>query len=185
MNTSTVLRGAGFGALLLLAGCGGSDLSRTFGLTRDSPDEFVVTTRAPLSMPPDFTLRPPQPGAVRPQELSTTQSAQVTVAGAAALNPPPAPSNDPGLDALIAAAGPPPPPDIRARVDEEATKEANDRTLGEELMFWRKPPPPGTVVDAKKESDRLRDNAALGKSPDDGDTPIIQKKNKGLLEDLF
>ncbi len=185
MNTRIVLRCAALGALLTLAGCSGSDLSRTFGLSRDAPDEFVVTTRAPLSMPPDFTLRPPQPGAVRPQELSATQSAQVTIAGPAALATPAAPSNDPGLDALIAAAGPPPPPDIRARVDEEASKEANDRSLGEELMFWKSPPPPGTVIDAKKESDRLRENAALGKGPDEGDTPIIQKKNKGILEGIF
>ena len=47
----------GFG----LAACSGDELTRTFGLTRDAPDEFQVTTRAPLSMPPDFTLRPPRP----------------------------------------------------------------------------------------------------------------------------
>ena len=35
----------------LLAGCG-ADTARSFGLTRDAPDEFQVTTRAPLSMPP-------------------------------------------------------------------------------------------------------------------------------------
>ena len=34
---------------LLLSGCGGDDVSRTFGLQRDAPDEFQVTTRAPLS----------------------------------------------------------------------------------------------------------------------------------------
>ena len=45
-------RAAAAGALLLAAaGCGG-DASRTFGFTRDAPDEFQVTTRAPLSMPP-------------------------------------------------------------------------------------------------------------------------------------
>jgi hypothetical protein len=48
-------------------------------------------------------------------------------------------------------------------------------------MFWRNPPPPGVVVDASKESKRLRENAALGDSPETGDTPIIQPKKSGLF----
>ena len=46
---------------LLIAGC--SDLKKSIGLERSSPDEFAVESRAPLTMPPDFNLRPPQPGA--------------------------------------------------------------------------------------------------------------------------
>src|ERR1700736_6064630 len=62
--------------LIVLTGCGDSSLSRTFGLVRDTPDEFTVVTRAPLSMPPDFSLRPPQPGAPRPQDLSARAQAE-------------------------------------------------------------------------------------------------------------
>lgn len=186
MNTTTVLRCALMGGALLLAGCSGSDLTRSFGLTRDAPDEFTVTTRAPLSMPPDFSLRPPQPGASRPQEMSTTQSAEVTVAGTAALAPAPGgPSDSPGQDALIAAAGPPPPPGIRQQVDADAAAAASDRSLTDYLLFWRTPTPPGTLVDPAKEAERLRDNAALGKPADAGDVPIIQRKQKGIFEDLF
>ena len=58
------------GALLLL-GC--TDLKRSIGLEKTSPDEFAVESRAPLEMPPDFDLRPPQPGAPRPQEKSSAQ----------------------------------------------------------------------------------------------------------------
>ena len=96
---------------LALAGCGsGSDISRTFGLTRDAPDEFQVTTRAPLSMPPDYALRPPRPGAPRPQELSSRDAAEATLAPQAALG---GPTQDgtasPGQSALLSAAGPPAP----------------------------------------------------------------------------
>src|ERR1700754_3854213 len=49
------------------------------GMTKRSPDEFQVVSRAPLSMPPDFSLRPPTPGAPRPQEGTTTQQAQSIV----------------------------------------------------------------------------------------------------------
>src|SRR3954467_9125253 len=76
--TSRLRLGALAGALGLAA-CSGDELTRTFGLTRDAPDEFQVTTRAPLSMPPDFTLRPPSPGARRPQELTEQQQAQAAL----------------------------------------------------------------------------------------------------------
>ena len=41
----------------LLPACGDST-ARTLGLVRDAPDEFQVTTRAPLSLPPDMTTLP-------------------------------------------------------------------------------------------------------------------------------
>ena len=52
----------------LLAGCGGSGL-----LNRDRPDEMAVQRQAPLVVPPDFGLVPPQPGAPRPADSSTQQ----------------------------------------------------------------------------------------------------------------
>ena len=46
-----------------MSGCSGGDqISRSLGLVRDAPDEFTVTTRAPLAMPPSFALPPPTPG---------------------------------------------------------------------------------------------------------------------------
>ena len=186
MKISTVLRGVLLCTPFMLTACGGSgNLMRDFGLVRDTPDEFTVTTRAPLSMPPDLTLRPPQPGAPRPQEQSTTQTAEVTVAGPAALAAPASRSDSPGQDALIAAAGPPPPANIRAEVDAEAAKAASDQSLSDELMFWKPPAPVGTAVDAEKEADRLRANAALGKSPDAGNTPVIEPKPRNFFDWLF
>lgn len=32
------------------------------GAAKQSPDEFAVLTKAPLVLPPDYNLRPPQPG---------------------------------------------------------------------------------------------------------------------------
>ena len=185
MKIITVPRCALVGALLVLGGCGGQDFSRSFGLSRDAPDEFTVTTRAPLSMPPDFSLRPPQPGAPRPQEQSTTQTAQVTIAGSAALAPSATPGDSPGQDALLAAAGRPAPADIRALVDSDAAKQASDHAFAEKLMFWRAPTPAGTAVDANKEAARLRENAALGKATDQGNTPVIQEKPKSFFDSLF
>ncbi|RYE94373.1 MAG: DUF3035 domain-containing protein [Oxalobacteraceae bacterium] len=73
--------------VLGLGACSGDELTRTFGLTRDAPDEFQVTTRAPLSMPPDFSLRPPRPGASRPQELSGARVVTWNSSGASRVRP--------------------------------------------------------------------------------------------------
>jgi len=182
--THPLLRPAILTCLLVLAGCTGDDLSKSFGFSRTAPDEFTVTTRAPLSMPPDFALRPPQPGAPRPQERSVTDTAQAALDPQAALTPPSG-ADSPGLEALLQAAGPPAPAGIRARVDEEAAKSTDNQLLTDKLMFWKSPPPPGTVVDAQKEAQRLRENAALGQQPDTGDTPIIQRKSHNFLDTLF
>lgn len=167
-----------------LAACSGDELTRTFGLTRDAPDEFLVTTRAPLSMPSDFTLPLPRPGASRPQELTQRQQAEATLTPDVVLAQSTATST-PGQQALIAAAGPPAPADIRKLVDSEAARRTSSRPLSDRLLFWQSPPPPGTQVDPQRESARLRQNAALGQSPEMGDTPIIQRKRQGLFSSIF
>jgi hypothetical protein len=177
---------AAFGSLLLLglAGCGGSDLSRTFGLTRDTPDEFTVTTRAPLSMPPDYSLRPPQPGAPRPQEMSARRAAEADLAPQSALNTAPA-GVSAGEQAFLNAAGPPAPANIRQEVSQDFARDTSGNSITDKLMFWTPSKPgPGVAVDPAKEAERLRTNAALGQNADTGTTPIIQE-HKSFWERLF
>lgn len=57
------------GSALLLAGCGSG--GGLFGRAR--PDEFAVQRQAPLVVPPDFALTPPQPGAPRPTDANGQQ----------------------------------------------------------------------------------------------------------------
>lgn len=78
------VRGAGRGlaavSILCLAGssliAGCSDFKKSIGIEPSLPDEFAVESRAPLTIPPDFDLRPPTPGAPRPQEKSSDQQAK-------------------------------------------------------------------------------------------------------------
>ena len=53
-----------------LSACGGGGL-----FNRDRPDEMAVQRQAPLVVPPDFEMAPPQPGAPRPVEGSASQKA--------------------------------------------------------------------------------------------------------------
>ena len=53
-----------------LAACGAGGIAN-----RERPDEFAVQRQAPLVIPPDFELVPPQPGAPRPAEGTAAQDA--------------------------------------------------------------------------------------------------------------
>jgi hypothetical protein len=170
--------------VVTLSGCGDNSLSRTFGLVRDSPDEFTVVTRAPLSMPPDFTLRPPQPGAPRPQDQPDRTLAESALVPEAALGGARA-GVSPGQAALVRDAGGGGPADIRQRVDRESREAANEDGFVDQLLYWRKTDPNRAVVDPTKEAQRLRQSSALGQAPTTGDTPIIQEKKQGWFQKLF
>lgn len=170
-------------ATLALGACG-DETQRAFGLSRTSPDEFTVTTRAPLSMPPSFALRPPRPGAPRPQEATTVADAQAALVPQSALAGPGGPPTA-GQQAFLQQAGPAAPADIRRKVDDEAQLDRPDTAISDKLMFWRDKGQPGTIVDPSKESQRLRENAALGKSEETGTTPIFTPPKPTLLDRIF
>jgi hypothetical protein len=165
----------------LLAGCG-AETARTIGLTRDAPDEFQVTTRAPLSMPPMLgQLPPPRPGAARPQEMAARDQAEAALAPGAMLGNPGRPTAPTaGEQALLAQTGRGAPADIRATVDSETTRlDRANRGVVDRVLFWQQQPEAGVPVDPSREAQRLRENAALGRDPGDGQTPIIQPQRRG------
>jgi hypothetical protein len=177
-------------ALLLLVGCG-ENTSRTLGFIRDAPDEFRVTTRAPLSMPPDMAggLPPPRPGAARPMERSQREEAEAVLVPSLALRDPRqqprATGNSVGEIALLQAAGPAPARDIRRQVDEESQRlDRPPRDLADRLIFWRESPAPGIAVDPARERQRIRENAALGIEGTAGDTPIQQPRAQSWWQRL-
>src|SRR5260221_13167712 len=49
------------------------------GLQKKSPDEFAVTTKAPLVLPPDFNLRPPMPGAPPSNTRDPSTNAEIAL----------------------------------------------------------------------------------------------------------
>ena len=107
-----LLTGAAILPAILLAGCGGGKGGILAG--RNAPDEFMVARRAPLTIPPDFALVPPKPGAPRPQEAdSSTQALNAMFGG-------PAPRSA-GEQALIGQAGTTPNPGIRSDVADPNT----------------------------------------------------------------
>ncbi len=177
--------------VLLLAGCSG--VQEQFSLTSTPPDEFKVTTRAPLAVPPDFNLRPPAPGEPRPQEGTATQQAKQVIfraSGNAELTLEEAMRADGrtlGERALlIEAQADQAQSGIRQVVERESkTLREEDGYLYDVLVFWRDEEPPGQIIDAEAEAKRLQENAALGKPVTAGETPTIERRKKAFLEGIF
>jgi hypothetical protein len=80
-----VWRGLGIGLVMLtllpMVGCSRGTVQDALGMSKRSPDEFAVVKRAPLIVPPDYDLRPPDPGAPRPNVGSTADQARVALTG--------------------------------------------------------------------------------------------------------
>jgi len=170
---------------LALSGCG--DVRRSIGLDRQSPDEFSVVSRAPLTMPPSLSLPTPRPGAARPQDATPTAVAAASVFGGSSRGVA-AVGKTQGESALIAQAAAKSgiEPGVRNKVDQETTQLiVADKRWIDTLLFWQKQEQPYEIVDPKKESQRLREAQAQGKALNDGSVPTIERKRKAPLEGLF
>ncbi len=167
----------GFLALSLSA-C--SKTSEQFDFSKKAPDEFTVTTRAPLEMPPDYQLRPPRPGAQRPQEETVVEEAKQVIFGAESTQPKVQVEPMTGGEAILLRKSNAVSidPNIRAKIDKETAeviKESTptvDRILGK---VGKKVDAPATLVDPIKESERIIQNKKAGKPVTDGATPTIKQ----------
>lgn len=166
-----------------LAGCGGVGNSLGFG--KQSPDEFAVVRNAPLTLPPDYSLRPPRPGAPRPQEEPLRAQAESSIFGQEGGSQT-RPESEGEYAFLREADALETNPEIRRVINEEFTIFAQEgEGFFESLLFWQGDDLDGLAVDATNEAERLRENAALGKPANEGQTVVIEKQEKALLEDLF
>lgn len=62
---------------LLLTAC--QSVREAVGAVKEPPDEFAVTTKAPLIIPPDFNLRPPRPGVPPLNQVPPTAAAEAAL----------------------------------------------------------------------------------------------------------
>lgn len=116
---------------LTTSGCG---ISKAVGGGKNAPDEFAIATKAPLVVPPDYSLRPPRPGESRPQELSPSERAQQVLLGDTTAAPPTV-----GEQLLLQKAGAfGADGTIRNVLNAENGGRGNkDRSLANQLIFWK------------------------------------------------
>jgi hypothetical protein len=175
-------------AAAAMSGCEAT--KQAVGLGKNPPDEFQVVAQPPLSLPPDYDLPTPTPGAPRPQEGTpsvTAENALLANSTTGAATADTASSQSSGEQALLQTAGATSAdPNIRTVVNQEAAAEtAASQSLLDRLVFWREPEPAGTIVDPTAEQQRLQQNAALGQPVTTGATPTIKRRKKALLEGIF
>jgi len=174
-------------AVALLSGC--ESARKAFSSDKTAPDEFAVFSRPPLSLPPQYKLRPPKPGAAFQRgDLTSTIAKRAILSQAvktqAAQLPP---KGSPGVIALLRnTGGLNATSDIRATINEESSiLSTQDQRFVDKLIFWVDEKNEGaTVVDAKKEQKRIQKTQALGQPITEGKTPDVKIKRgrKGLLD---
>jgi hypothetical protein len=156
MTMKTIYLSSCMVAAMALTACG-QETKENWGLVKTAPDEFAVITRAPLSVPPDYALRPPKPGAQRPMEISTQDTARQTVFGksdieSGSVKTGATPSGS-FLDKVGATKSD---PAIRQVVDSEIGTGETEKPVGQKLMFWRdSDTAKGTPIDPVAEKQRL------------------------------
>jgi hypothetical protein len=188
-------------SLVALAACSGNSVKDTLGISRKPPDEFRVVSRPPLSVPPQFNLRPPSATDEAPGVAPADKQAQSIITGTA----PDTQTNtfilSPNGDAtapttLKSGAKPESPeseflkkagadkadPNVRnALVEEHITTQEKQ----EDSSWWNvmstTPDKKESLVDAKKETQRIEKNEEEGKPVTEGETPEVKGRDTGVL----
>jgi hypothetical protein len=109
-----------------------------FAQNTGSPDEFRIVTKAPLVVPPEYSVRPPAPGEPTPTELRPDSAAENALIGERE-----AADRDDAEKLLVAKAGAEhADPLIRYVVDDQFGSIAHkDKSFSDRVMFWRKGDP--------------------------------------------
>jgi len=150
------------------SGCG--TVSRIVGAGKQAPDEFRVVTQAPLTLPPDYSLRPPRPGEARPQEREADAEARAALfgeeVGVAATQ---------GERAFVGAAGAGAvDPNIRDQIDYEGqgVVRRSEGFVDQLLSFGGSSAAPSTPLNAEQEAARLERDEQIRRATGGGQVTI-------------
>lgn len=185
----------------LLIACEGESARQIIGLDRTSPDEFRVVTRPPLSVPPEFSLRPPgdTQGAAASAIPMHEQAQHLVRSGgetniyalprtesdgiARTVAPEKAASSD--MQFLKNAGAEQADPNVRTLLQEEKiTRQIEKEESGwwDSITSWDKKEP---VVDARKEAQRIEKNQEEGKPVNEGEVAETTDKDRGVFGRIF
>ena len=171
-----------------LTSCG--EVRSMLGQNKQSPDEFAVLSQAPLSIPPNFTLRAPEPGAKRPQKISKRDDIKRIVfksKAAKAMSTTPiigGVSGEKSLRNLLGTSSAN--SDIRRLLNEENRELIyTDQRLINKLLKWPSGSATESLLDAAAESERIKTNLDSGKPINEGETPSIKKSGNNFIKKFF
>jgi hypothetical protein len=172
------------GFACLLSACTSQTVKDTLGLERTAPDEYRVVSRPPLSVPPEFDLRPPVNGESDLPVQPADKLARSLVTGEA---PPsaqngtslPASTVDTAVKPVESAPAPTPAdaqflanagvdkadPDVRGKIYEDKQKYREQESSWMNKFTFGNSDSKTNVVDPSKEAQRLREENIPVKAP--------------------
>jgi len=172
-----------------LSACG---LGGVLGLDKRAPDEFAVVKREPLIIPPEHDLRPPRPGAPRPQVGTPRDQARAALTGrpveqvltrrrAAASQ---SDAHSEGERALLARTDTvDTDPQIRDKIaSERAARAKVDASTFSRVLTWQ--PGQAAAVDPASEAKRLLSSPQPAPTVAGGEEPVVIRRDQRPLEDL-
>lgn len=201
-------------SILALTSCSGTSVKDTLGIGRRAPDEFKVVSRPPLSVPPQFNLRPPSATASSPTAVRADKQAQSIIIGRednnntfdlsktnadTAITPvesenlpktktkPTNKTSNSSESAFMKNIGTnQADPTVRNTLIEQNIAAEEKR---EEAAWWdfssKKTEKKDPLVNAKGEAERISKNKAENKPITEGKTPETKDKDRGLLGELL
>ena len=175
LNVTTVTLLVGW-----LAACSLEGTREMLGMGKQVPDEYLVVERAPLTLPPNFDLRPPRPGAVGTQYVDLRNQAERILRNLS--DDPPSNASERAISEgeiarLTDAGALNVDSEVRALMDgDNGNRVAEDQRFVDDLMFWQGDDASALIVAPVAEAERLRINAAAGLPVTYGNTPTIERR---------
>ncbi len=156
-----VMIGLGIVLVGLLTSC--SSVKKEIGLGRNSPDEFAVVTRAPLSLPPEYDLTPPKNGdAANAESVSSVQEQAKSLVFKTDVNVSSSDTSSAEAALLNKAGAGQVDETIRLTVDRESGQvDVKDPYLGRRLLgFGAAGEEKGAALDPVEEMQRLKEHSS-------------------------
>lgn len=180
------LRGTGIVGILSIfvavTGCS-NDAKTMLGLKRRVPDEFKIVSHPPLTIPPEFTLRPPVPGNEGNSNIATsnkaknillenttkTKPAKMSQAESALLKQAGANDSDPQIRSILAK-------------DTAAKQKTEKKGFLSKIKFFGKSGDDDKTVDAIKEKQRIDNlNDKTTKNEDQNTSAVAANGNGAFI----
>jgi len=137
---------------MALTGC--TQTSKALGLRKNAPNEFNILTKAPLIVPPEYNLRPPQVGTSSAENNYTQKAAREALIGDIDAAEP-----SRGEVILMSKAGVGRAnQEIRLEIDGQNSVERKTEGFSDRVLFWRDGGvvnPDGSPLDNEIEAKRL------------------------------
>lgn len=182
-------------AIPFLAACSGS-VRDTLGMRRSAPNEFKVVSNPPLSVPPEFSLRPPVPDDSFVENKSTSTeakkvlfekaSADITISSET--------NGEEAFRSLFNANEAN--PEIKSLLQKEiieAAKQEEEKSFIEKNLLSKIPSfskdnekqESDSIVDAKLEKDRITESKNKGEEITGNQTPVVEQGSSNNKNGLF